>query len=153
MSRRLGLTVGAATVAILSGLPTGEASGSPPASTEIGALGEELARYAQAHGGALPGTLDPVLSAAPPTAADCGLVYRPVPELGTDGRLILAYDDEARHPMMAFPRVGAGRNVLFASGRVELFEEQAVHQLIVGDNVLRDRLGLPELPFLEVTGG
>ena len=73
--------------------------------------------------------------------------------MSSDKRLILAFDDEPRHPLMQFPRLAPGRNVLFADGKVELFAEEAVHQLVVGDNVLRNRLNLPELPFLEVRDG
>jgi hypothetical protein len=123
--------------------------------TRLMALGRELARYALAHQGLLPADLERVLpvlkgAGAPDT---CALVYRRVPELDRDNRLILAYDDAPRHPLLQFPRLVMGRNVLFAGGRVDLFAEEALHQLIVGDNVLRGRLGLPEIPFLEVSHG
>ena len=115
------------------------------------ALGQEFGRYAFSHQGLLPVHLDTVLTVIP--KGDCGYVYRPVSELALDPRLILVYDDCPRHLLMQFPRLIAGRHVLFASGKVELFAEEAVHQLIVGDNVLRERLLLPEIAFLEVRDG
>ena len=115
------------------------------------ALGQELARYAFAHQGMLPESLDRVLRVLPD--GPCAYVYRYVPELALDKRLILAYDDAPRHALMQFPRLAEGRHVLFADGKVDLFAEEAVHQLVVGDNVLRDRLNLPEIPFLEVRDG
>ena len=110
-------------------------------------LGTEFVRYAQAHQGRLPDALETVLNVVPAPENACGYTYRFVPELGQDERLILAYDNYPRHGLMHFPRLTPGRNVLFASGRVELFAEEAVEQLIVGDNVLRGRLNLPEIPM------
>jgi hypothetical protein len=49
--------------------------------------------------------------------------------------------------VIRFPRLERGRLVLFADGRVELFSEGAVARLIAGDNVLRERLGLPAIPL------
>ena len=121
--------------------------------THMLALGQELARYAFSHQGVLPDDLGTVLKVVSDEGSDCQIRYRHVPELDRDKRLILAYDGEPRHLLMQFPRLAVGRNVLFASGKVELFAEEAVHQLVVGDNVLRSRLNLPELPFLEVRDG
>lgn len=115
------------------------------------ALGQEFARYAFSHQGFLPEKLE-VLTAAL-SEDDGDYVYRYVPQLDCDERLILVYDESPRHAMMAFPKLVYGRHVLFASGKVELFEEGVVHQLIVGDNVLRNRLDLPEIPFMEVWDG
>lgn len=115
------------------------------------ALGQEMARYAFSHQGFLPHQLGPLMSVLTPKHGR--YMYRYVPRLYTDSRLILAYDDAPRHTLMAFPRVVPGRLVLFASGKVALFEEGVVHQLIVGDNVLRCRLGLPEVLFMEVLDG
>lgn len=114
-------------------------------------LGTEFGRYAFSHQGMLPEDLDTVLGVLP--EGDCAYVYRYVPELALDKRLILAFDDAPRHLLMQFPRLVAGRNVLFASGKVALFAEEAVYQLVVGDNVLRERLGLPEIAFMEVRDG
>ena len=61
----------------------------------------------------------------PADGCDCRYVYRFVPELDLDERLILAYEDEPKHLFMQFPRLATGRNVLFASGKVELFAEEA----------------------------
>jgi hypothetical protein len=114
-------------------------------------LGQEFGRYAFSHQGFLPEKLEVITAVLPEN--DKGYVYRYVPQLDCDGRLILVYDETPRHAMMAFPKLVYGRHVLFASGKVELFEEGVVHQLIVGDNVLRNRLDLPEIPFMEVWDG
>lgn len=114
-------------------------------------LGQEFGRYAFSHQGLLPEKLDTVRQVLPESA--CEYVYRFVPELARDDRLILAYEKEPAHALMAFPKLSMGRNVLFASGKVELFEEGVLHQLIIGDNVLRSRLDLPEIPFMEVWDG
>lgn len=115
------------------------------------AFGQEFAKYAFSHSGHLPERLD-VFSEVIPEAS-CSYVYRYVPELELDNRLILLYEKSPQHAMMAFPKLVFGCHVLFANGKVELFEEGVVHQLIVGDNVLRERLGLPEIPFMEVWDG
>lgn len=88
------------------------------------------------------------LPEAPPVeAADVGAAYRPVPGLDRDPRLVVAHEARAVQMVLRFPRIEPGRLVLFADGRVELFAEGAVERLIAGDNVLRQRLELPEIPL------
>jgi len=114
-------------------------------------LGQEFGKYAFSHSGHLPERLD-IFNTVLPEAA-CSYIYRYVPELNMDTRLILVYDKMPKHALMAFPKIAYGCHVLFANGKVELFEEGVLHQLIVGDNVLRERLGLPQIPFMEVWDG
>lgn len=74
-----------------------------------------------------------------------GWRLRPVPALDTDRRLVLLHEDAPRQQLPRFPSEEAARTVMFADGRVEWFSESAFERLLVGDNVLRGRLDLPEL--------
>jgi hypothetical protein len=80
-----------------------------------------------------------------PAGIPDGWCYRQVPELTTDHRLLLLHEDAPRQRLPRFPGEEEARLVLFADGRSEMFTESAFEQLLVGDNVLRGRLDLPEL--------
>lgn len=87
--------------------------------------------------GALPRQLPVDLAAA------AGWCYRPLPSLAIDQRLVVLHEDAPRQILMRFPSEEGARTVVFADGRIELFSEAAFDRLIVGDEVLRERLALP----------
>ncbi|MBT3346031.1 MAG: hypothetical protein HOH74_21500 [Gemmatimonadetes bacterium] len=74
-----------------------------------------------------------------------GWRYRAMPTLDTDHRLLLLHEDGPYQCLPRFPGEEQARTVMFADGRLELFTESAFERLLVGDNVLRGRLGLAEL--------
>ncbi len=94
----------------------------------------------------------PGSDAEPPAAADdipMGWCYRIVPapttDRPTDRRLLLLHEDAPRQRLPRFPGEEPARTVMFADGRIEWFTESAFDRLLVGDNVLRRRLRLPEI--------
>ncbi|MBT3346655.1 MAG: hypothetical protein HN712_27835 [Gemmatimonadetes bacterium] len=89
--------------------------------------------------GALPGELPIDLTAA------AGWTYRRMPSLTTDQRLIVLHEDAPRQMLTRFPSEEEARIVVFADGRIELFSEQAFERLLVGDEVLRERLQMPSI--------
>jgi len=79
-----------------------------------------------------------------PEEMPSGWCYRVVPALKTDHRLLL-HENEPRQRLPRFPGEEEARTVMFTDGRLEMFTESAFERLLTGDNVLRGRLGLPEL--------
>jgi hypothetical protein len=99
-----------------------------------------LHRYAEDHDGLLPDELDQLKM---PLASE--LVYRPVPRMDTDGKLIVLHDVEPKHQVIEFPSLRAARGVVFASGRMRIVTEEAFEKLVAADRALRERIGLRDL--------
>lgn len=74
-----------------------------------------------------------------------GWTYRPIPSLAVDSRLVVLHEDTPRQTLTRFPNEEEARTVVFADGRIEIFSDAAFERLLVGDDVLRDRLELPPL--------
>lgn len=74
-----------------------------------------------------------------------GFRRRPIPDTVDDRRLIAVHETEPRQLLPRFPGEETARTVLFADGRVEWFTESAFEKLLMGDNILRQRLNLPVL--------
>lgn len=96
-----------------------------------------LQRYAQAHGRRLPNRLEEL-----GMADTQRVMYRPVPTLDLDPRLILVHDGEATHQVIEFPVLRPGRGLVFCSGALRVVTEDAWTKLEAADNALRERLGL-----------
>lgn len=73
--------------------------------------------------------------------ADC-IVYRPIPRLNLDEKLILIHDATPLHKVIEFPSLRDGRGVIFCSGRLHIVSEDVFDKLIAADDGLRERLGL-----------
>ncbi|MBT4100103.1 MAG: hypothetical protein HOM68_11670 [Gemmatimonadetes bacterium] len=108
---------------------------------------------AQRHGEGLLATLEEIAGREGVTpdhlpadlSAASGWVYRRVPTLTVDRRLIVLHEDAPRQILTRFPGEEEARTIVFADGRVDVFTESAFGQLIVGDDVLRERLKLPPI--------
>lgn len=88
-------------------------------------------------------------SAMPGDLADAsGWLYRPVPRFDVDRRLVVLHEAAPVQTITRFPNEEAARVVVFADGRADLFSEAAFQQLLVGDDVLRERLALPAVADL-----
>lgn len=70
------------------------------------------------------------------------IVYRPVPRLTLDERLVLLHDREPTHKVMEFPALRDGRGLVLCNGRLLIVSEEAFEKLIAADDALRERLGL-----------
>jgi hypothetical protein len=105
---------------------------------------EALHRYAERHGGLLPDRLDEL-----GLSETDGIVFRAVPRFDTDRRLILVYDAEPTHQVLEFPRLRAGRAVVFCTGRMVVVTEEAFEKLLRADDALRGEI---ELPVAEPSG-
>lgn len=97
-----------------------------------------LRHYANDHGQRLPDTLDEL--GLPEAEA---VVYRPIPRLNLDGKLLLVHDRAAAHKVLEFPALRDGRAVVFCSGRMRVVSEEVFEKLMAADDALRERLGLP----------
>jgi hypothetical protein len=73
------------------------------------------------------------------------IVYRPVPKLGFDPRLVVLYDREPRLLVVAYPRLLPARLVWLAAGRTVVVTEEQFERLMHADDRLRAELGLEEL--------
>jgi len=104
------------------------------------ALAAALRRYAETHDGALPENLT-VLGWPEKQNA----VYRPVPLLDLDEKLILACDARSDRKVIEFPMLRDGRGVVFCSGQYHVVTEAAFEKLMDADDGLRERLGLRRL--------
>jgi prepilin-type processing-associated H-X9-DG protein len=70
----------------------------------------------------------------------CSYIYRGADLTGlVDSQMVVAYDKYDNHD-------GEARNVLFAGGHVERYDEEGFQKLIRKDNELRRKMGLPEKP-------
>lgn len=74
-----------------------------------------------------------------------GIVYRPVPSLTFDERLILLHDARPVRTLLQFPHLRKGRGVILSNGRVLELTEEAFEKLLDADDRLRQSLGLQEL--------
>lgn len=111
------------------------------AERSLAACAAGLRAYASGHGGQLPLTLESL-----GTGWEADVVYRPVPRIDLDEKLILLHGRYPTHRLIEFPMLRAGRGVVFCSGRLRVVSEEAFDKLIGADNALRERLGLQPLP-------
>lgn len=109
------------------------------AERELTRCAAALREYGRRHEHRLPETL----SSLGLTSTE-GIAYRWVPRLDFDARLILVHDAWPRHQILEFPSLRAGRGVVFCSGRYRVVTEDAWDKLRDADDVLREKLGLPE---------
>lgn len=120
--------------------------------SQLRGLGNAIAMYNNDYNGKNPKTLQELIETedvAPkalvcPSSDDeigqCSYIYRGADlTASADSSMIVAYDKFDNHD-------GEARNVLFAGGHVERFEEEAFQELIRKDNALRRKRGLPEKP-------
>ncbi len=97
-----------------------------------------LRNHAAANGGALPRDIGDL---GLPGVSD--IVYRPVPTIDFDPRLLLIYDAIPTHRVIEFPVLRDGRAAVFSSGRLVVVSEEVFDKLRAADDALRERLNLP----------
>jgi len=73
------------------------------------------------------------------------LIYRPVPNLSFDGRLVLLYDRAPQHSLLEFPVLRPGWAVHLLGGKTLLMNQDQLEKLLAADNALRERCGLEAL--------
>jgi hypothetical protein len=71
-----------------------------------------------------------------------GLVYRPLPRITLDPRLVLVHDAGATQKLIEFPSLRDARGVVFCTGRFRVLTEEAMQKVLAADDALREKLGL-----------
>ena len=120
--------------------------------SQLRGLGNAIAMYNNDYNGRNPKTLQELIETEDvspktlvcPSSDDeigqCSYIYRGADlTASADSSMIVAYDKFDNHD-------GEARNVLFAGGHVERYEEEDFQELIRKDNALRRKRGLPEKP-------
>lgn len=117
----------------------GYQAASDAAERRLVAFATALRNYARDNLQRLPGSLEELNL---PNSE--GVVYRTIPRLNLDEKLILVHDAAPVHKVLEFPMLRDGRGVIFCSGRMHIVSEEVFEKLLAADTALRERLEIEQ---------